>query len=92
MFYKIILSSIALCLPLIAHAQFNNPQGLAFDSSGDLWVANEGSNQVLRFGFVRGRWVEGKPITKGMNGPTRLFFCWRRLVCRKHHWQYHHGI
>jgi DNA-binding beta-propeller fold protein YncE len=43
----IILTTLALCLSLTANAQLNNPNGLAFDKEGNLWVANYGANQVL---------------------------------------------
>jgi len=72
--FRIILVALALWLSLTANAQLNNPQGLAFDPSYDLLVANKGANQVLPLEFLMGQWVGGKPITDGVNGPTRLFF------------------
>jgi secreted PhoX family phosphatase len=31
------------------NGQFKTPVGLAFDSEGDLWVADSGNNRVQRF-------------------------------------------
>jgi sugar lactone lactonase YvrE len=67
-----ILGAMALCLSLTASAQLNNPQGLAFDSAGHLWVANSGANNVLELNATNGAVLN--TITNGVNGPTRLFF------------------
>ena len=67
-----ILGALALCLSLTASAQLSNPQGLAFDSAGHLWVANYGANNVLELNATNGAVLN--TITNGVNGPTRLFF------------------
>jgi sugar lactone lactonase YvrE len=66
-----ILGALALCLSLAANAQLNNPANLAFDGSGNLWVANKG-NEVLE--LVPPGWTVGNTITNGVNGASRLFF------------------
>ena len=68
----IILATLALCLSLTANAQFNNPNGLAFDKDGNLWVANYGANQVLELDPSNG--IVLNTITDGLSGPTRLAF------------------
>ena len=68
----IILTTLALCLSLTANAQLNNPNGLAFDKDGNLWVANYGANQVLELDPSNGTVLN--TITDGVNGPTRLAF------------------
>jgi serine/threonine protein kinase, bacterial len=67
-----ILGTLALCLHLTAAAQLSNPQGLAFDSAGHLWVANGGANNVVELNVANGTVLN--TITNGVNGPTRLFF------------------
>src|SRR3984957_12241318 len=67
-----ILGALALCLSLTAHAQLSSPEGLAFDSAGNLWVANGGANQVLELNAKTGAVLN--TISNGVNGPSRLFF------------------
>ena len=67
-----ILGALALCLSLTANAQLNNPNNIAFDSSGNLWVANFGANNVLELNPATGAVLN--TITNGLNGPTRLQF------------------
>jgi sugar lactone lactonase YvrE len=66
-----ILGALALCLSLTANAQLNNPQGLAFDSTGHLWVANAGANNVLEMSAAG---VVLNTITNGVNSPSQVFF------------------
>lgn len=66
------LAALALLLPLSAIAQFNNPNGIVFDSKGNLWLANAGDNNVLELNPANGAVLN--TITTGVNGPTRLFF------------------
>jgi sugar lactone lactonase YvrE len=56
----------------VANAQLNNPNGLAFDSKGNLWVANCAANQVLAPDPSNGTLL--KTITDYVKGPTRLAF------------------
>jgi DNA-binding beta-propeller fold protein YncE len=56
----------------VANVQLNNPNGLAFDSKGNLWVANYGANQVLELDPSNGTVL--KTITDYVKGPTRLAF------------------
>jgi sugar lactone lactonase YvrE len=67
-----ILTALAFCLSLSANAQLNSPEGLAFDGSGHLWVANGGANDVLELNATTGAVLN--TITNGVNGPSRLFF------------------
>jgi len=72
-FNSMILATLALCLSLTANAQqFNNPNGIVFDSSGNLWLANSGANQVLELNPITGKVLN--TITAHLNGPTRLVF------------------
>ena len=68
----ILTATLALCLSLTANAQLNNPNGLVFDSSGNLWVANSGANQVLKLNPTTGAVIN--TITAGLSSPTRLTF------------------
>jgi DNA-binding beta-propeller fold protein YncE len=56
----------------VANAQLNNPNGLAFDSEGNLWGANYAANQVLELNPSNGTVL--KTITDYVKGPTRLAF------------------
>jgi sugar lactone lactonase YvrE len=70
----LILATLALCLSLTANATnpLDNPNGLAFDSIGNLWVANYVSNTVVALNPTSGALLS--TISEGLNGPTRLFF------------------
>jgi len=65
-------ATLTLCLSLTANAQLSSPGGLAFDGSGNLWVTNGGAKQVLELDPTNGAILN--TITKGISGPTRLFF------------------
>jgi sugar lactone lactonase YvrE len=67
---RIMLIELVFCLSLTANAQLSGPGGLVFDSSGNLWVANWGPNQVLELNPKTG--VILNTITDGVNGPSRL--------------------
>ena len=69
---KIVILSVAIFLPQIIQAQLSNPCGLAFDSSGNIWVANSGANQVLELNPANGAVLA--TISKGLNGPQRIAF------------------
>jgi streptogramin lyase len=64
--------ALTISVALAAHAQLSNPSGLAFDSAGNLWVANAGSNQILELNPSNGSVLA--TITAGLNNPTRLAF------------------
>jgi DNA-binding beta-propeller fold protein YncE len=49
-----------------------SPNGLAFDTAGDLWVSNYGSDQILELDPSTGQ--ELRKMLVGLNGPTRLAF------------------
>jgi sugar lactone lactonase YvrE len=68
-----ILAALALCLSLTASAQLNNPNNIVFDSSGNLWVANYGTSNVVEL-LEDSNWALGNTITNGVNAPTRMFF------------------
>ncbi len=71
--YRIcLLGAMALCLSLTTNAQLNNPNAILFDSSGNLWVANAGDNQVLELNPSTGAVLN--TITSGLSDPTRLLF------------------
>jgi len=62
----------ALCFSPYLLAQLNGPQGIVFDTSGKLWVANSTSNQVQQLDPSTGAVLA--TITAGLNGPSRLAF------------------
>jgi YVTN family beta-propeller protein len=68
---------LGVCLSVAANAQLNNPNGIAFDSSGHLWVANSGANQVLELNPANGTVIN--TITAGISSPTRLAFASGKL-------------
>lgn len=66
------LAGLVLFAALAPAAQFNNPNGIIFDSKGHLWLANAGDNNVLELNPSNGTILT--TITDGVNNPTRLFF------------------
>lgn len=73
--YRIaILSLLVLSLSLAANAAnpLDNPNGVVFDSKGNLWVANYDSNTVVALNPTNGDLLY--TISDGLNGPTRFFF------------------
>jgi DNA-binding beta-propeller fold protein YncE len=66
------LTLLAASVALPAMAQLNNLNGLAFDSRGRLWIANNNDNNVLKVNATTGRILQR--ITDGVDGPTRLAF------------------
>jgi YVTN family beta-propeller protein len=70
---KWLLSTLlAVCFSLPAYAQLNGPNGVAFDTAGNLWVANNTGNQVLELNPTTGAVLN--TLTTGISGPTRLVF------------------
>ncbi|MFZ1005445.1 MAG: NHL repeat-containing protein [Candidatus Sulfotelmatobacter sp.] len=67
-----------LCLVVLASASFaatplNNPTALAIDAQGNLWVANQGANNILKFNpnYV---FQPKATVTAGINAPTGIAF------------------
>lgn len=68
----------AFLLAITANAQISSPSGIAFDSSGHLWVATGFANQVLEIDPSTGKVL--KTITEGINNPTRLCFATNSIL------------
>ena len=65
-----------LCLVFFASLSFaasglNNPSALAVDAKGNLWVANQGANNILKFN-VNYVLQPKATITAGINAPTGI--------------------
>ena len=58
--------------PARAQVALNNPNGLAFDGAGVLWVANAGGNQLIAYDVTQSPPVQGNVITRDLDAPTRL--------------------
>lgn len=69
----LIIALLAACAVVSAHAQIplSTPQGLAFDSAGNLYVANYGTNQIL---IYSPELVQSGSISEGLSGPNKLAF------------------
>ena len=67
------IAFLVICLSIITNAQIplNQPNGLAFDRKGNLYVANYGTNQILIYDSSLN---QTNSISAGLNGPTRLAF------------------
>ena len=67
------IAFLVVCLSAITHAQIplNQPNGLAFDRNGNLYVANYGTSQVLIYDTSLN---QVNSISAGLNGPTRVAF------------------
>jgi hypothetical protein len=52
--------------------QFNNPQGVAVDSSGRVLVADSGNNRIVVLGFDGASFTYLDAYTAELNGPTGL--------------------
>jgi hypothetical protein len=60
-------------LGVFASTHLHNPTGLAFSSSGNLFVANGGTNTISQFNGATGAFV-GTFASGGMAGPTGIVF------------------
>ncbi len=72
---KIFVAAL-LWFPVFALASFaashlNNPSALAVDAKGNLWVANQGANNILKFNASYVLQPKGT-ITAGINTPTGI--------------------
>ena len=73
------IAATLLCLAVFVSASFaktyplNQPSGLAVATNGDLYVANEGGNEVLVYSANYSQ-IAGKTITQGINSPTAVAF------------------
>jgi sugar lactone lactonase YvrE len=73
------LFALTLCLAVLTSASFAKakplagPIGLAVDAAGNLYVANNGANQILIYSPSYGQQTS-KTITSGVNRPTGLAF------------------
>jgi streptogramin lyase len=67
---------LLLSIPASASDPFNNPNGIVFDSSGNLWLANAGDNNVLELSINASKCTFNilNTITNGISNPTRLAF------------------
>lgn len=72
------IASTLLHLAVLASASFaatplNDPTALAVDAKGNLWVANQGGNNILKFNpsYV---FQPKATITAGINAPTSIAF------------------
>lgn len=69
-----IVAAVITTLPVgSAYAQLDQPEGLAFDSSGGLWVANYGNNTVLKLDPSSGALLH-TVSGNALSGPTRIAF------------------
>jgi streptogramin lyase len=74
---KTLIATLAGLVLLFSHpasAQFNNPNGILFDSKGHLWLANSGDNNVLELSITGCTPTTLNTITNGISSPTRLAF------------------
>jgi sugar lactone lactonase YvrE len=71
------LDVTAMTLTVLPQAALNNPNGLAFASNGNLYVANSAGGQVLVYSANLSGQLEQQPqltITAGLVNPVRLAF------------------
>ena len=64
-------STIAATKAVFANTHLNEPYGMAFDNSGNLYVANRGGNSISKFD-TSGLYVSN--ITSNLNVPTGIAF------------------
>src|ERR1700685_192864 len=68
---------LGLFLSAAAHAQLSGPNGIGFDSTGHLWVANNGANSVLELDASNRTVLATLPA--GISSPSRLTFAFGNL-------------
>jgi DNA-binding beta-propeller fold protein YncE len=66
----IVLAVLAVS-PALAANPLNQPRGLALDSKGNLYVANQGGNNIVAFNPSYGQ-MTAKTITAGIDKPTGI--------------------
>lgn len=69
--FAILAVLIGVVLPVFAQIPLNVPSGITFDSHGNLYVANNGTNQIL---IYNADLVQTSSISQGLSGPNRLAF------------------
>jgi DNA-binding beta-propeller fold protein YncE len=62
---------IGSVVPAFGQIPLNSPSGIIFDSKGNLYVANNGTNQILVY---NPQLVQTSSISQGLSGPNRLAF------------------
>lgn len=67
----ILVLLVGSALSGFAQIPLNSPSGIVFDSQGNLYVANNGSNQIL---IYNPQLVQTSSISEGLSGPNRLAF------------------
>ena len=65
------LMMVGATLTMDAQIPLNTPAGLVFDSAGNLYVGNYGSNQILIYNPAL---IQTGSISEGLSGPNRLAF------------------
>jgi DNA-binding beta-propeller fold protein YncE len=76
-FFRLAVFTMATLLPLTAATkqpqQLNSPQGIAVASNGNLYVANNGGNNVLVYSPTHTQ-IASKIISENVNAPTSVAF------------------
>jgi DNA-binding beta-propeller fold protein YncE len=71
-YFSVITALLLLSLTSLAATKpLNSPQGLAVDAKGNLYVANNGGNQILIYGPAYAQ-MTAKTISKGVVLPRQL--------------------
>jgi sugar lactone lactonase YvrE len=55
---------------IVAATGLSNPQGIALDASGNVYIADPGNNRVLKETLSSGSYVESTVASSGLNLPT----------------------
>ena len=71
-YFSVITALLLLSLTSFAATKpLNIPQGLAVDAKGNLYVANNGGNQILIYGPAYAQ-MTAKTISKGVSSPSAV--------------------